>query len=253
MAMITAFFRFYEELNDFLPIEKRKMEFEQSITPSSSIKDAIESLGVPHTEVDLILVNGVSVDFSYRIKAQDRVSVYPVFESIDISPVTHLRPQPLRITRFVLDVHLGKLARYLRLFGFDTLYETDYADEEVIRIAQQEKRIILTRDLGILKNKKVTHGYWLREINPKKQLREIVSRFDLMKQCNPFIRCLECNGKIVSLDNNHPLIQENVPIRVKEIQHQFYQCENCARIYWQGTHYQKLMRFVESVLKDQFG
>src|SRR5262245_50224433 len=108
MAFITAYFRFYEELNDFLPIEKRKIEFEQHVTSTSSIKDIIESLGIPHTEVDLILVNGQSVDFSYRINSHDHVSVYPQFEALDIASVTRLRPKPLRVTRFILDVHLGK-------------------------------------------------------------------------------------------------------------------------------------------------
>ncbi len=268
MQFATAYFRFYEELNDFLPPAKRKIEFEQTITPAASIKDVIESLGVPHTEVDLILVNGKSVDFSYQIKANDRVSVYPVFESLDISPVTHLRPKPLRVTRFVLDVHLGKLARHLRLLGFDTLYTNHYSDEEIMHIAVQEKRIILTRDIGILKNKKVTHGYWLRETNPKKQVMEIVKRFDLKRQINPFTRCLVCNGYIIAVDvDNMP--EEQIPPLVKEIQSRllsttkltsslssakfrdkFFQCEQCKKIYWEGTHYKKLEALVEFVKRE---
>jgi len=118
--------RFYEELNDFLPLERRKVDFSHEFQRRASIKDLIEALGVPHTEVDLILVNGASVDFSYIVRDGDRISVYPMFEAFDIQMVSRVRPQPLRVIRFVLDVHLGKLARYLRLLGFDTLYRNDY-------------------------------------------------------------------------------------------------------------------------------
>src|SRR5262249_47787352 len=158
-------FRFYEELNDFLPLEKKKNSFLYSFSETASIKDIIESLGVPHTEVDLIVVNGESVDFSRQLTQGDHVSIYPVFEAFDISPIIKLRPAPLRNTRFILDVHLGKLARYLRLLGFDTFYETHCDDAQIISIAKNEHRIILTRDVGILKNKQVTHGHWMRAIN----------------------------------------------------------------------------------------
>lgn len=244
MGFIKANFRFYEELNDFLSIEKRKIIFSHQFMQSSSVKDIIESLGVPHTEIDLILVNGESVDFSYQVKAGDHVAVYPMFESFDISSVLRLRPEPLRVTRFILDVHLGKLAKYLRLLGFDSFYDTKYVDQEIIDIAKKENRIILTRDIGLLKNKKVTHGYWLRETNPKKQMSEIIRRFDLSHSFQPFIRCLECNGKIHLIDADH--VKEKIPPGVKEVQQKFYQCEDCKRIYWEGTHYKKLEALVKS-------
>jgi len=189
-----AFFRFYEELNDFLPRNKRKISFEQHFEGNPGIKDVIEALGVPHAEVDMILVNGQSVDFEYQLQDGDRVAVYPVFEALDISAVSKVRQAPLREPKFILDVHLGKLAKRLRLLGFDTLYRNDLEDNEVVEISLKEKRIILTRDIGLLKNKKVTHGYWLRSQQPKRQLREIVSRFDLKNLIRPFTRCLECNG-----------------------------------------------------------
>jgi len=242
-----AYFRFYEELNDFLPAEKRKATFSHQFAASASIKDIIESLGVPHTEIDLILVNGKSIDFSYLLQEGDRVSVYPVFEAVDITPVIKLRPSPLRITRFILDVHLGKLARYLRLLGFDTLYDTDYKDDEIISIAEKEKRIILTRDIGLLKNKKVTHGYWMRETSPKKQVKEVFNRFDLARQCRPFSRCLECNGEIITLPSD-PAILKTIPEKVKAVQTDFYQCSQCSRLYWQGTHYNKLRAVVAEFL-----
>jgi len=190
----VAEFRFYEELNDFLPAPRRKRSFEYCFQGDPAIKDAIEALGVPHTEVDLVLVNGDSVDFSYRLQRGDRVAVYPVFEALDIAPVTRLRPQPLRRTRFVLDVHLGKLARLLRLLGFEAGYQRDWDDREIIRRAREAQAIILTRDRGILKNRSVTHGYCVRSSDPWRQIGEVLKRFDLRGSIRPFTRCSACNG-----------------------------------------------------------
>lgn len=243
----TARFRFYEELNDFLSEEKRKIVFNHQFAKGSSVKDIIESLGVPHTEVDLILINGESVNFSYQVKSGDYVSVYPVFELLDITPLIRLRPVPLRNTRFMLDVHLGKLARYLRLLGFDTRYEKNLDDADIINAAVKERRIILTRDIGLLKQKKVTHGYFLRQTDPKKQIVEILDHFDLVAKCQPFSRCLECNGKLISIKNDNAALHA-VPEQVKTFQEKFFQCKDCARIYWQGTHYKKLAAFVEEIL-----
>lgn len=151
--------RFYEELNDFLPPERRKVCFNHDFQRRASIKDVIEALGVPHTEIELLLVNGDSVDFSYIVQHGDRISVYPLFESFDVQPLIRVRLRPLRTTRFVLDVHLGKLARYLRLLGFDTLYRNDYDDAELASLASAEQRILLTRDRDLLKRAMVTHGF----------------------------------------------------------------------------------------------
>ncbi|HSW52088.1 MAG TPA: Mut7-C RNAse domain-containing protein, partial [Sulfuricaulis sp.] len=150
--------RFYEELNDFLPPERRKVSFTHELTRRTSIKDLIESFGVPHTEVEVILVNGRSVDFSHIVQPGDRISVYPMFESLDISPLLRLRDKPLREPRFVIDANLGQLARYLRLLGFDVLYRNSFTDREVARIAGEEGRIVLTRDRALLQHKIITHG-----------------------------------------------------------------------------------------------
>ena len=138
--------RFYEELNDFLPEEKRKIRFVHHYIDRTSVKDLIESLGVPHAEVDLILVNGKSVGFDYLINDEDDISVYPVFESFDITDIQHLRPKPLREPKFICDVHLGKLARYLRMMGFDVYYYNDLTDEKIVSVSLKEKRAILTKD-----------------------------------------------------------------------------------------------------------
>ena len=185
----SAFFRFYEELNDFLAEEQRKKTFPYEFTGKPSIKDTIEAIGVPHTEIDLILVDGESIGFNYQMRGGERVSVYPVFESLDITPLVHLRSKPLRKTRFVVDVHLGKLAHKLRLLGFDTLFRNDFNNSEIVELSLQEKRIILTRDKRILKQSAVSHGYWIRNNEPKDQLREVVTRLQLEDNFKPFTRC----------------------------------------------------------------
>jgi hypothetical protein len=176
---MQATFRFYEELNHFLPHRRRQVAFTHRFDGRQSIKDMIESLGVPHTEIDLILVNGESVDFKYLVQDGDAVSVYPVFGTLDITPVQCVRPQPLRDIRFVLDIHLGKLAAYLRMLGFDTLYPDDYEDSHLAILSRDEHRILLTRDCGLLKRSMVTHGHYVRETNPRRQLIEVVQHFDL--------------------------------------------------------------------------
>jgi uncharacterized protein len=185
--------RFYEELNDFLPEDKKKKRFTHYYIDRTSVKDLIESFGVPHTEVDLILVNGKSVNFKYLINDGDDISIYPVFESFDITDVQHLRAKPLRKPKFVADVHLGRLTRYLRMMGIDVLYKNDFNDDEIVRISIKERRAILTRDTGILKRNKVTHGYWVRSIKVEEQVKEVLKRFDLQKEIKEFSRCIECN------------------------------------------------------------
>ncbi|MGH9198492.1 MAG: Mut7-C RNAse domain-containing protein, partial [Acidimicrobiia bacterium] len=186
-------FRFYAELNDFLPVERRHREFVCPFQGRVSVKDLIESLGIPHPEVDLILANGQSVDFTYVVCDADRISVYPMFESFDISPVIRLRPTPLREPRFVLDTHLGRLAAHLRLAGFDALYRNDYQDAELVEISTGQQRILLSRDQALLKCGALTHAYYVREIRHAGQLVEVLRRFDLCRLVKPFQRCLRCN------------------------------------------------------------
>lgn len=250
MTLNIVYFRFYEELNDRLPAERRKRSFAYEFPDNPSVKDAIESMGVPHTEVDLILANGVSVAFDYRLQDGDRVSVYPVFENFDISKVTRLRPEPLRIPRFILDVHLGKLARLLRMLGFDALYRNDYADREIIDIARDEKRIILTRDRGILKNRVVTHGYGVRQTAPLEQAREVVRRFDLFSQIRPFSRCMQCNECVVKIDKH--AILNRLPPQTARSCDAFCHCPNCGRIYWKGSHYKRMQAKIPKIIENSY-
>lgn len=241
----TVHFRFYEELNDFLPKDKRKTEFNYEFVDNLTVKDVIASIGVPHAEIDLILVNGISVAFDYKVKSGDHIAVYPVFEALDISPLNRLHSQPLREIKFIIDVHLGKLAKHLRLLGFDSLFTTTYEDAEIIAIAEKEHRIILTRDKGLLKNDKVTHGYWVRATNPTEQLKEIVKRFDLGNKASPFTRCLECNGVLVAVAKE--TVKDLLPEKTSEYYNNFNRCPWCGRIYWEGAHYKKMHDFITKI------
>lgn len=247
-TMKKAQFRFYEELNDFLPQHRKKVPFQYEFMGRPSVKDAIEALGVPHTEIDLILVNGTSVDFSHKLSDGDNVSVYPVFESLDIGPVTRLRAKALRDTRFILDAHLGKLAKHLRLCGFDCLFNNHYSDPEIIDIALDEGRIILTRDRALLKNARVTHAYWIRSQDPREQLKEVIIRFDLKGMVNMFTRCMECNTSLEDVS------KEDIAQRLQPGTRRYFQefkiCPGCQRIYWQGTHYQNMRKFIDNIIID---
>jgi uncharacterized protein len=239
--------RFYEELNDFLLSQRRKKRFTYNYTDSTSVKDLIESMGVPHTEVDLILVNGVSVNFEYMIKDGDDISVYPTFESFDISPLQHLRPMPLRDPKFILDVHLGTLARYLRMIGIDSYYKNNLTDDQIIEISLNERRGILTRDRGMLKRKVVTHGYYVRATDPVQQLNEVVNRFQLKGMIDEFTRCMECNTPLIEIAKEE--VFENIPEKVRKYQERFKKCNGCGKIYWRGSHYIKMEKIISQLKK----
>jgi uncharacterized protein with PIN domain len=239
----TCDFRFYEELNDYLPAEQRKRTITRAIAGTPSVKDAIESLGVPHTEIDLILVDGRSVRFDRRLHGGERVAVYPEFERFDLSPLHRLRPKPLRRPRFVADVHLGTLARFLRLLGFDTRYSNGLDDAELAAITAGEKRILLTRDVGLLKRKAVVRGQWLRSRDPEEQVAEIIEALHLQRAFRPFTRCMTCNGGLVAIARGD--VADLVPPRVYRRFRSFKQCKECRRVYWRGTHFVRLQRLVE--------
>ena len=245
--MNLAYFRFYEELNEFLPHNKRKTEFEYLFNGNPSVKDAIEAIGIPHVEVDLILVNSISVSFSEKLKDGDRVSVYPVFETFDVTLATYLRPKPLRELKFILDVHLGRLAKYLRLCGFDSLFSSYYDDREIIQAAILEKRIILTRDRQLLKDRRVTHGYWIRSQNHNEQLTEVFVRFDLRDRLALFTRCITCNTPLEEVRKED--IADRLLADTSRYYSKFTRCPGCDRIYWEGSHFDKMKVIIENVIR----
>lgn len=242
-----AHFRFHGVLNDFLPPQQKQQWLRYTFRDHPGIKDPIETLGAPHSEVALILVGGRPVDFRYPLQQDDRVEVHPVGPvSIDIEGPP-LRPPLPHPPRFVVDVNLGKLTRWLRLLGFDTAWRNDYSDREVVERAVAGQRVILTRDRRLLFHRTVEHGFWVRAVKPEQQIREVLDRLQLRDQIHPFRYCLECNGPI------RPVAKEEILDRLEPLTRryydEFYQCSHCGRIYWKGSHYENLMKKLER-LKD---
>ncbi|MDJ0800725.1 MAG: Mut7-C RNAse domain-containing protein [Calothrix sp. MO_167.B12] len=246
--MFVASFSFHAELNHFLSKHKKQSPINHNFTERASIKDTIEALGVPHPEVDCIQVNGEFVDFGYIVRDGDKIDVYPVSMMAEIQSTVCLRSPLPQILRFVLDVHLGKLATSLRLLGFDTLYRNDYPDPLLAEISSSQGRILLTRDKGLLMRSLVTHGYYVRETNPEKQILEVMRRFNLSEFVSPFQRCLRCNGLLAPVSKQ--LVIEQLPESVKQQRQEFYRCQDCTQVYWQGSHYQKLQQFIAQLLRE---
>ncbi|OGA00911.1 MAG: twitching motility protein PilT [Betaproteobacteria bacterium RIFCSPLOWO2_02_FULL_62_17] len=241
-----ASFRFYEELNDFLPQERRKREFEYRCARAATVKNAVEALGVPHTEVELILANGEPVDFSYLVREGDRISVYPKFEAFDIAPLVRLRERPLRELRFVADAHLGGLARFLRMLGFDTLFRNDIADAEILALSSGERRVVLTRDRELLKCRSITHGCYVHALVPREQLREVVERLQLASSARPFSLCLHCNLPLAGVGKE--AVVHRLPPNVAATYRRFHWCRGCDRVYWEGSHWQRMREMLDGVL-----
>lgn len=240
-----AYFRFYAQLNDFLPRSRNSVTFPYRFLVGGTVKDVIEALGVPHPEIDLILVNGVSASFSCPVADGNRISVYPRFRSIDIESLTRVRPPVVPEVRFVADTHLGRLAVYLRLLGFDTLYRNDYRDQDLAELSLAQDRSLLTRDLGLLKRSAVKRGYFVRKTAPHQQLKEVVRHFELACAIVAFQRCLHCNSRLQPVLKQD--IERRLPPRTIEFYDEFHICPGCGRIYWKGSHYKRMQRLVDSV------
>jgi uncharacterized protein with PIN domain len=243
--MIKIYVRFYEELNDFLPTHLSKKILKKELVFPTSVKDLVESFNVPHTEVDLILVNGQSVSFDYKIADQDHVSVYPVFESFDISPVKHLQNKPLRNPRFFAEKYLWKLTRQLRLLGINTIYDATLTNNQIIERVAKNKEILLTRSVQQLMHGKITRGYCIRSDKSFDQTVEVIKRFDLRRLMLPFSRCMLCNGPIVTILKKD--IQRYLEPNTKLVYHEYYTCTDCQQVYWKGSHYQRLQQFVNRI------
>jgi uncharacterized protein len=243
-------FRFYAALNDFLPYQKRQRTYQQAFNPPVSVKHLIEAEGVPHPEVGLIVVNGRVVNFSYQVQPDDRIAVYPTFTTLDLSALGHLRPALPWPPAFILDNHLGRLARYLRLLGFDTLYPNDHLpDTALAQMAHDQSRVMLTRDRGLLKRKLITHGYCLRSLDSRQQLHDVLHRFQLHEAIRPWCRCLRCNGFLQPVDK--AAIIDRLEPKTKQYFHDFKICAACDQIYWPGSHFQALAEVVDDVLQSQ--
>jgi uncharacterized protein with PIN domain/sulfur carrier protein ThiS len=241
--MIEATFRFHAELDDFLPPDQRHSPIPLVFSPHQTVKHLFESLGVPHPEVASIQVNGQPAGFARRLKAGDRVDVFP------FSP-----DQRQALARngghgFLLDIHLGKLARYLRVLGFDTAYRNDYDDEELAEISQTQNRILLTRDRRLLMRNQVHSGYCVRSLEPRQQVLEVVLRFKLKDDVVPFQRCPRCNTPLESVSKAE-VLERLEPLTRRHFD-EFHICPECRQIYWKGSHYERMLVFINETIRSE--
>ncbi|RYZ31895.1 MAG: twitching motility protein PilT, partial [Myxococcaceae bacterium] len=235
--------RFHGVLNDFLAPERRDVAFTHVLQGSPSVKDLIESLGPPHPEVDVVLVDGEAVGFEHRARADTRLVVYPALQAPGVPPEARVGPPLPDMPRFVLDVGLGRLSGFLRMLGFDTLWRNDSADEHLARLSRQESRVLLTRDLGLLKRSEVVHGYFPRATDPAHQLVEVVRRYALTERMRPFSRCMACNALLSAASPDE--VQGRVPEGVAGRHSHFRQCPGCQRVFWPGTHHGRMQVLVD--------
>jgi hypothetical protein len=239
--MLAAVFRFHGELNDFLAPVRRQADISIRFNQDQSVKHLIESLGVPHTQVGGVLVSGLAVDFGYLVRDGDRVEVYPL-SAEDCSV------EKLGDPRFVVDNHLGRLAVYLRMLGFDTLYRNDYDDDELAQIAGLDERVLLTRDQRLLMRNQVRRGYWVRSKIPHEQIVEVLRRFGLGDQVVPFKRCMRCNGLLQPVEK--AVVLHRLEPLTRQYFDQFRICSDCSQVYWQGSHYERMAQLIDQVVQE---
>ncbi len=237
--MIHVTCRFHDDLAFFLRGGTRN-EFEASFHVTRSVKDLIESFGVPHVEVGGILVNSTVAGFDYLLTDGDTIGVFPAI------PVPG---EPAVLVRFVADVHVKTLARYLRMLGFDTLYNRHWVDEELAQLSEKEERILLSRDTRLLMRKNVSRGMYIRSIHPRKQVIEVLRRYDLSNRIDPFVRCISCNGEIHKVEEAH-IEHGSIPQRVLERTDMFFRCGTCGKYYWNGSHVEKMLNRIEDIRRE---
>jgi hypothetical protein len=238
--------RCYAELNDRLPTGRRQRPFSQTCPPHARIHDLLRTLDIPQDAVDLVLVNGVSADFLCPLSDGDRVSLFPVFESFDIGPLTKVRNGVLRKPSFILDVHLGKLAHLLRMLGFDALYRNNYTDAVLVALSGREGRTLLSKDRALVADEAVQRGMVIRSQNPHMQLLEVMNRFDLYREAHPFTRCIECNTPLTAVRKD--VVEERLPPVVRAQYKEFTRCGECGRVYWKGSHFARMEAYAREIL-----
>lgn len=236
--MVTAHFRFYAQLNQFLAQQWRHREFARVCARAATVKHMVEALGTPHTEVAIVLVNGESCGFDRLLCEGDRVAVFPPFLSIDVSQLQIEMTRTPGPARFVADAHLGGLARMLRMAGFDTLYDNQFDDPDIAAIAQRDARIVLTRDRDLLKRSTIAHGCYVRALDAPAQLKEIIERLGLRGEARPFTLCLHCNVPLHAVAKE--LVQARLPPAVNATQWQFCACNVCNGVFWKGSHWKRM-------------
>jgi uncharacterized protein with PIN domain len=237
------------DLDFFLGSRAGRGRVERRLSEKTSVKDVIESCGIPHPEVDLILVNGEAVNFGYNVKGDVEIDVYP--PRTQHANFREKRLQATTITRFVADGHLGKLVRDLRLLGIDVAYDPAAEDRQLVKVASNENRALLTRDRRLLMYAAVQHGYYLRSQNPLKQTIEVMRRFNLGSMLAPFSRCLRCNALLEPTEKEKVIAQLEPLTKIHY--DDFRRCTGCAQVYWSGSHFTKLQKRLEEIRANLAG
>jgi hypothetical protein len=235
--MATALFRFHGELTEFLPYGKRGGAFSHACARAATLKNAIESLGVPHTETGRLTVNGAPATLSRIVREADAIEVFPQ-HAADVA----LDGPPA----FIADAHLGGLARLLRMLGFDTLFENAYTDQQILQLIARERRILLTRDRELLKCRDVSRGCFVRALKAEAQLSEVVARYALARHARPFTLCLHCNVRLETAEPD--AVAARVPQPIAARYTRFARCPGCERIYWEGSHWEHMRAMLGPVL-----
>ena len=241
----SARFQFHGSLAKLAVTNSAEEMVDYSFNGHPAVKDSIEALGVPHTEVDVITVNGQSVGLDHPLQNGDVVGVFPFAWQLECEPLVRLIPPPPEPLRFILDVHLGKLARRLRLLGFDTAYRNDFSDAEIARRATAEERIVLTRDRGLLKRKTVRHGCLLISGDLQQQLEVLQNRYGVLDRVDPLVRCPACNGPLRVVDKTD--IADQLQPKTMRHFHDFRRCSECGKIYWRGSHAEKILAWLRQI------
>ena len=243
MKPFTVRLRFHGDLNFFLRSRGSDAVIDRQLSEKTSIKDIIESCGVPHPEVDLILVDEHTVGFEWTLTSNAKVQVFPVGNRDTF--YANKRLQAIRVSRFVADGHLGGLTRNLRLLGFDVAYAQNADDRQLLEVMARENRALLTRDRRLLMHAIVQHGYSPRSQNPDEQTAEVIRRFDLAGLITPFTRCLRCNALLEETAKGD--ISDKLEPLTKIYYNQFRRCPGCKQIYWSGSHFPKLQKRIEAI------
>lgn len=238
--------RCYAELNDYLPPGWRQVSFPWPVTHRPRLEDVVAELRVPPERIDVALVNGGSASLDHRLAPGDRVALYPVFEALDVTPLCRLPGRPLRRTRFVADVHLARLARLLRMLGFDTLWWRQARDDDLVGSAEAEERVLLTRDRALASREDVTRALWVWPATPGAQVAAVLDRLDLYAQVRPFTRCMICNGQVTPVPKE--TVAGRVPAGALREHGEFFDCAACGRVYWKGSHYRNMRAWIDRLM-----
>ena len=236
--MASATFFVHTGLEAFLPRARRGTSFTSELARAATLKNAIEAIGIPHTEVAAVRVNGVLATLARIVRSDDAIEVFGWTDTGAIQPIPHFY--------FVADAHLGALARYLRMLGFDTLHSDTIADSDIRLLAAEQHRVVLTRDRELLKCTDVLAGCYVRALKPEQQLREVASRFDLARHARAFTRCLRCNTLLAPVDKHS--VVALLPESVARAHETFYRCGGCARVYWPGSHHARMQEALQRML-----